>query len=141
MAAQISFDPDNIEDCRRAVDNLKNIIWQQHGVVTVRRLFGDAVPSKQKMKNHKNAELMGDYLHHSECHGASVREYAKMIAEQNKSLPRDLRRGPSGSTSPETLEKHIRREKKRMAQDPSYREYAEWLASIAYWEEQRHKSK
>jgi hypothetical protein len=140
MAAQISFDPRNLEDCERAIVELQTIIWQSHGAATVRRLFAGAVPSKQNVKNHKNAELMGDYLHCSDRHGTSVGQYAKMIAEQNKSLPRDLRRGPSGSTSPETLEKHIRREKKRMAQDPSYREYAEWLASIAYWEEQR-KSK
>jgi hypothetical protein len=138
--AQISFDLDNLEDCQRAVRDLKHIIWDQHGVATVRRLFADAVPSKQNVKNHKNAELMGDYLHHSESYRFSVRQCAKMFAEQNKLLPRDQRRGPSGTTSPETLEKHIRREKKRMAKDPSYREYAEWLASIAHWEA-AHKSK
>jgi hypothetical protein len=135
MAAQISFDPGKLADCERALHELQTIIWDHHGVAAVRRLFADAVPSKRNVKNHKNAELMAEYINHSR-RGLNVRQCAKLLAEHNKLL-RDRRHGPSGTTSLETMEKHIRREKKRMAKDPDYREYSEWLANIMHWEEAR----
>jgi hypothetical protein len=123
--AQISFDARNLADCERAVGELQTIIWDSHGVAVVRRLFADAVPSKRNVKNHKNAELMAEYLKYSN-RGLNVRQCAKLLVEQNKLL-RDRRHGPSGTTSLETMEKHIRREKKRMAKDDDYREYVELL--------------
>jgi hypothetical protein len=130
--AQISFNASNLMDCQRTVRDLRQVIWNHHGVAATRHLFADAVLSKRIVKNHKNAELMAEYINHSQ-RGLSVRQCAKLLAEQNKLLL-NRRHGPSGTTSPETMEKHIRREKKRMAKDADYREYAERLANIMYWE-------
>jgi hypothetical protein len=135
VMAQISFNADDLADCRRAIGELKSIIWQNHGAAQVRRLFADAVLSKQTVRVHKNVELMASYIFHSE-RGLSTKQCAKLLAEQNKSL-RDRRHGPSGTTSPETMEKQIRREKKKMAKDRDYREYAEWHANEMYWKAQQ----
>jgi hypothetical protein len=59
--------------------------------------------------------------------GLSVKRCAAMLAKENKSLARDARYGPSGTTSAETMEKQIRREKGRMTKDALYRERVERL--------------
>jgi hypothetical protein len=70
--------------------------------------------------------LMAEYIKS----GLSVKRFAANLAEKNKSLGRDYRYGANGSTNPETLEKQIRRQKKRMDQFPIYRSWIERLANV-----------
>ena len=92
-----------------------------HGLAAARGLFLKATPSKRDVKAEKNITLMVAHI----LSKLSVRQCAVELAERNKSLPRDRRFGPYGTTNAKTLEKQIRREKKRMISDQSYRERIE----------------
>jgi hypothetical protein len=109
----ISFDADDLDDCERAVVKLREVIWHVYGAAAARRLFAQATLSRRKVKEDKNDLLLAEYLHYSTRFGWSVKRCAKYLAEQNGRLPREWQTGPSGSTSPETMEKQLRREIKR----------------------------
>jgi hypothetical protein len=77
------------------------------------------------MKTEKNAFLMARYIRSGLSEKGCAAEFAKL----NKSLPRNERFGPYGTTNAETLAKQIRREKKRMKKDDHYRHVVEYLVT------------
>jgi hypothetical protein len=127
----ISFDADDIQDCKRAISELKMVILNMYGAAAARRLFADATPSRRGVKTDKNAFLLAEYLLHKR-YGGSVKRCAKDLAEANKRLPREWRYGPSGSTVPATMEKQLRRQIKRMGKDRAYREFIEDYAARGF---------
>jgi hypothetical protein len=121
----VSFYADDIEDCKRAISELKMVILKLYGAAAARRLFADATPSRRGVKTDKNAFLLAEYLRRYKHYGRSVKRCAKDLAEANRRLPREWRYGPSGSTVPATMEKQLRRQIKRMGKDRGYREFIE----------------
>jgi len=132
MPSHISFDPDDPDDCKRAIDELKEVIWTSYGAAAVRGLFADATPSRREVKADKSAFLLADYLHDHKLHGWGVKRCAKDFANTNKRLPREWRVGPSGSTDPGAMEKQLSRLIKRMGKDRAYREFIENYAAERY---------
>jgi hypothetical protein len=126
--ATISFKPDDPNDCKRAVTEMKRILWGHLGPAQVRRLFSEATPSRQLIGVNSNVELMALYFAYRKACKISVGKFATCCAKLNETLSRDDRAGPRGSTNREALEKQIRREKKRAAKNPRYRELIESLA-------------
>jgi len=120
----ISFDPNNLVDCEKTADQIGFILRKYHGDAVMTRIFLAAIPSKRHLQKHANLRLMVNYKRSK----LSAKQFAKTLAEKNKSLPLDRRRG-GGSTNAETLEKQIRREKKRMQRDEHYRELVEHYAT------------
>src|SRR5262245_27115897 len=99
-----------VNDCRRVINELANDLWRRHGITITRRLLTvTTFASKRRRQRGKNLRLLRAY-HDSRL---SVKGFAAKIAEKNKSLSRDYRYGPNGSTNAETIEKQIRRLKKR----------------------------
>ena len=81
----ISFDVNDVEDCRRALNQLANDIWRQHGLAITRGLLTKCVfASKQGLQRGKNFRLLRAY-HDS---GLSIKKFAAKIAEKNDSLGR-----------------------------------------------------
>jgi hypothetical protein len=128
----ISFDADDPGDCKRAIGELKMVILKLYGAAAARGLFADATPSRREVKTDKNAFLLADYLFHSKSYGWSVKRCAKDFADTNKRLPREWRVGPSGSTSPDTMEKQLRRQIRRMDKDHGYREFIKDYAATRF---------
>jgi hypothetical protein len=124
MSARIWFDAKDLEDCRRVFRELLYHVSKHHGPVAARRLFVEMTPPKRALQEAQNDLLLAEYVES----GLSVEKFAEGVAEKNKSLSRDRRRGPSGSTSAATLAKQIRRQKKAMEQDLRRRSYIERLA-------------
>jgi hypothetical protein len=125
----ISFNPDDLKDCKRALDEMQDILWLCLGPAEARRLLSEATPSRRLIGVNSNVELMAWYVVLWRTHRVSgVKQYADVVAKMNGTLPRDKRRGPRGSMSPETLAKQIRREKKRAAKNPAYRKVIESVA-------------
>jgi hypothetical protein len=78
------------------------------GPEDARRIFKEiAGPSTAKQRaGWKNMELVMLY----DCmEQPNVQQLARELAEKNRNLPRELRHGPTGSTNPAILDKHIRR--------------------------------
>jgi hypothetical protein len=126
--ATISFNPDDPEDCKRAVIKMRWILWDHLGPAQVWRLFSEWTPSRRLIGVSSNFELMAMYVAFWKARKISVGKYAAAYAKMNGTLSRDYRGGPRGSTNPEALEKQIRREKKRAAEDPGYGERIESVA-------------
>jgi hypothetical protein len=99
----IKVDLKDVEACREAVDNLCNLIWDSHGVVAVNEIMAGMLFSKSDVKVLKNVQLL------KEAHGRDVEEVARELAERNRSLPKQLKYGPSGTERPATMATHIRR--------------------------------
>jgi hypothetical protein len=78
------------------------------GLEDARRIFKEiAGPLTAKQKaGWKNMELVSRY---ETMEGPSVRRLSRELAEENRNLPRERRHGPTGSTDPAMLDKHIRR--------------------------------
>jgi hypothetical protein len=110
---QISFDADDREDCVRALIKIQGVLENAYGMKQVGRWLARLTPTQRDIKFSKNFQLMDEYIRS----GLSVKRYAKKLAEKNGSLPRGQRHGPTGSTSPDTLEKQIRRLRKSMPKD------------------------
>jgi hypothetical protein len=127
----ISFNPRELEDYRYAVRQLRLAVLLHHGPDTLRRLLAEETPStKRALQAARNDRLLAAYLRS----GLSIRKCAAKLADKNKSLPRDYRYGPTGSTNAETLEKQIGRQMKAMKRNPLRRKYIERLASeLAQW--------
>jgi hypothetical protein len=130
--SHISFDADDPEDCKRAISELRTVILESYGAAAARGLFADATPTKREVKTDKNAFLLADFLLHSKRYGWSVNRCAKDFADTNKRLPREWRVGPSGSTSPDTMAKQLRRQIRRMDKDRGYREFIEDYAATRF---------
>jgi cobalamin biosynthesis protein CobD/CbiB len=126
--ATISFNPDDPEDCKRAVTEMRRILWGHLGPAQVRRLFSEATPSRRVIGVNSNVDLMATYVAFRKVSKISVEKFAAYCAKVNETLSRDDRVGPRGSTNREALEKQIRREKKRAAKHPVYRELIESVA-------------
>jgi hypothetical protein len=126
----ISFNRDDPKDCNRALVEMAYTIWASHGPAKARQLFSKTTLSRKFVGEANNIQLMAMYVANRRLFGISVKHFAAFIAKINGELPRDSRYGPRGSTNPETLEKQIRREKKRAAKDPSYRKRIESFAEM-----------
>jgi hypothetical protein len=126
----IWFNPRDLEDYRYAIRQLQAAVLVHHGPDTLRRLLQEETPStKRAFQEARNDRLLAEYIRS----GLSVGKCAAMLAEKNKTLPRESRYGPSGSTTAKTLEKQIDRLKDEIW-DPRRRKYIEWLASqLAQW--------
>jgi hypothetical protein len=107
---QIVFDAANRLDCVRALNKMRDVLESAHGIEQVRHWFTLLTWTQRDIKFIRNFQLVDEYIRS----GLSLGQYAKGLAEKNRSLPRDQRYGPTGSTSPNTLEKHIRRLRKDM---------------------------
>src|SRR5215472_12153399 len=93
---KIIFDPGNLEECWRAIWWLSRPLLRHHDPVMVRDLFAAAVPlTKRGLQEAKNNRLMVEYIRS----GLSIKKCAAILAERNKSLPRDYRYGPNGATN------------------------------------------
>ena len=79
------------------------------GLADARRIFKEIAgpPTPKQRAGWKNMELVMRY----DCMMTrpSVKRLARELAEENRNLPRELRHGPTGSTNPKVLDKHIRR--------------------------------
>jgi hypothetical protein len=110
MPVVIRFDPGKLQSCRRAILQLCAVIEDHHSPTVLRHLVVGAIPlDGRDLQLANNDRLLVKYMRS----GLSIRKCAAMLAEKNKSLPPDLRYGPTGTTNAETLEKQIRRLKKR----------------------------
>jgi hypothetical protein len=116
-AVHISFDPNDPEDCERAVTEMMYILWEHLGPAQARRLLAEATPARRFIGERSNVHLMALYVAFWKARRATVRGFATRYAKMNGTLPRDQRGGPRGSTNPVALEKQIRRQKKRAAKD------------------------
>jgi len=122
----ICLHPQNLERCRGAIHKLHDAIAVTHGLAVAKRLFADEVPlNGRNLQKAKNDRLLAEYIRS----GLSIKRCAAMLAEKNRTLPTARRHGPNGTTSAETLDKQIRRQKKLMDQDNRYRRYIQRLAS------------
>jgi hypothetical protein len=100
---------------RIAVARLFHEITDDLGLVEAQQIFATfCVPMTAKeradLKNTKllllyDTMLMDDW----KTPARNVQRLARHLAEANKQLPREDRYGPSGSTDPIVLDKHIRR--------------------------------
>jgi hypothetical protein len=115
--AYIIFDPDNLAECERAIKEMEIILRRRHGSAALTRLFLAATSPKRYLQKEANIYLMATFMRSK----LSAKQFAKKLAEKNKSLPRERRYG-GGSINPEALERQIRREKKRMQTDELYRD-------------------
>lgn len=115
---------DDLSDCHLAVWDLWSEIVKRHGPVITARLFARAALSRQGLREYKNDQLVAAQIKS----GLGVRKFAAKLAKKNKSLSRDHRHGPNGSTNAEALEKQIRRRKKAIDQYPEHRRFIERLA-------------
>jgi hypothetical protein len=120
----IRFDPTDIADCKRALLSLKIITERYHGMKAVQRLLLSMADSNRDVQRDANLRLMVAYISGQ----ISAKQCSRELAKKNKSLPRDRRYG-GGSTNPEAIEKQIRREKKRMEKNGSYKKLVELLSS------------
>jgi hypothetical protein len=107
---KIEIDPKDIKACAAAAVMLYAMMREHHGTAAANEIMNRPLLTKRDAADLKNYELLkaadGD---------RSVEEVATELAERNKSLPRELRYGPTGSTSPSTLAKQIRRLRKNTA--------------------------
>jgi hypothetical protein len=98
-------------DPHDAATNAASFLFQEIevelGRPAARRIFAKfgTPPSARKLAMLKNFSLL-DRLDMMKPK-PNVKKLARELAEENKELPTEQRRGP-GSTNPETLERHIR---------------------------------
>ena len=117
----ISFDVDDLEECRRALSQLANAVWRHHGLATTEQLLTRCTfASKAGLRRGKNFRLLRA-LHDSRL---SVERFAAETAKKNKSLAWDYRYG-TGSTNAKTIARQIR----RLKSDPKYRRFLSGLAA------------
>jgi hypothetical protein len=100
---KIGGDAKDIEACKAAALQLYAVISHFHGIPSANKVMTQFLQSKKNMAAMKNYRL----LRASE--GKSAEQAAVELAEVNKNLPRNQRFGPTGTTSPSTLAKQIRR--------------------------------
>jgi hypothetical protein len=96
------------DNCWFAAAKLFHEIKTEIGQEDARRIFKEIAgpPTKKQRAGWKNMELVTRY----DCmERPSVRRLARELAEENRNLPREQRHGPTGSTEPAILDKHIRR--------------------------------
>jgi hypothetical protein len=106
---KIELNAKDIEACKLAVLQLYAAIQVHHGIPSANKVMTQFLLSKRNIAAMKNYHL----LRASE--GKSAEQAAAELAEQNKSLPRQSRYGPTGTTSPSTLATQIRRLRKKYA--------------------------
>jgi hypothetical protein len=113
----ITFDPKDPMQCGIAICEIKSVILVEHSAAMVHAILSAAMGSnpKRRLQELKNWEL----LLHYERSRAPLKKFARFIARENKALGPLLRWGPSGSTNPEILERHIKRLKKKRGGDIS----------------------
>jgi hypothetical protein len=102
-ALTIEVDLKDIKACESAAELLHFGISGQHGKATANKTFAKAQASKTRIKEQKNLRLL---------FAADVAS-AAALAEINRTLPREERYGPTGTTDPATMATQIRRLRKR----------------------------
>jgi len=110
----ITFDAFDLQDCIDAVTSLVAAVVMHHGAAVTAKIFSVVIGSKRKQQARINRDLLFAYRKS----GLSVKKFAAFIAEENNRLSPLYRYGPSGSKSPETLDRHLRRLLKK---NPKYR--------------------
>jgi hypothetical protein len=108
---KIEFDVKDLGQCNLVVSDLYEMIERQHGRVIARRIFSKATPTKRGLAFNKNVDLMVVYRKNKQL---GVDRVATKLAKENEALPHERRYGPTGTTSPATMAKQIRRQLKRM---------------------------
>jgi hypothetical protein len=116
---------DDLEQCEQAVFWLHKLIEDKHGLATAQHLFTRRALTKRRLAAHKNARLIAEYI----SRGSSVDKVAAELAGENNKLARDDRHGPTGTTSPATMARQIRRQKDKMKADKNYRDYVEFITT------------
>src|SRR6516162_7274078 len=112
----ISFNPLDLEDYRYAIRQLQAAVLVHHGPDNFRRLLQEETPStKRALQEARNDRLLAEFFRS----GLTVRKFAAKLAEKNKTLPRESRYGPRGSTTAKTLEKQIDRQGRNSRSSPS----------------------
>ena len=112
----ISFNPQEPEDYRYAIRQLQAAVLVHHGPDTFRRLLQEETPStKRALQEARNDRLLAEFFRS----GLTVRKFAAKLAEKDKTLPRESRYGPRGSTTAKTLEKQIDRQGRNSRSSPS----------------------
>jgi hypothetical protein len=111
---KIEFDVKDLGQCNIVVSDLYEMIERQHGPVIAQRIFSAASPSKRRLAFNKNVALMLVYRKNKHL---GVDQAATKIAKENEALPPERRYGPTGTTSPTTMAKQIRRQLKLMSTD------------------------
>jgi hypothetical protein len=98
-----------IANCRVAAIQLFEKIEEHHGEKAARRIFAELgrPPSKSAMNKVKNRQLLFRVL--VEAPKGNIHAWAGRLARENETLPRKERHGPSGTTDPATMERHLRR--------------------------------
>ncbi len=108
--------PGELEAARAEADDLFWTIVVRIGMPEAKEIFGAlAKPlSKEQQRAVQNSlllDLYNSFAHTAQRHHAawSVQKMADWIAKANSLLPMEARIGPRGSTSPATVDKHLRR--------------------------------
>ena len=108
---KIEFDVKNLGECNIVASDLYEMIEREHGSVIAQRIFSQATPTKRRLAFNKNVALMVIYRQNKQL---GVEGVATKLAKENEALGPDRRHGPTGTTSPATMAKQIRRQLKRM---------------------------
>jgi adenine specific DNA methylase Mod len=124
--ARIQFDPEDKEGCERAFTGIALLIKLTHGEEFLMELFSKLISSKSALRQSKNTKLMVRYIRS----GLSIEKCAAMLAEENKSLPKNERHGPYGTRNAEAMKRQIKRQKGLMAKYPEYRRIVETIVAL-----------
>jgi hypothetical protein len=108
FGASIEFDAEDIEDCKETAFLLYTTILSVHGKDVANEIFSQRLMTKRQTAAQKNYRLLKLALRLLSG-SRSVEQVAIEIVEINKSRPREVRYGPTGTTSPTTMAKQIRR--------------------------------
>ncbi|HEX4237795.1 MAG TPA: hypothetical protein VHZ64_07650 [Xanthobacteraceae bacterium] len=114
--ATISFNPGDLEECKRVVTGLQLLFETVHGAAATRSLFVERTKSKHEVQEAINFRLVTAQLES----GLSVEKFAKKLAEKNKTLQKGQRHGTTGSINPDAIKRQIGRTKKEMKERGVY---------------------
>jgi hypothetical protein len=109
----IESDLNHIETCQVVARILYTHIASLHGAAIANEIWAKAQLSKTNAKEQKNLRLLV----------AAESASASELAERNRTLPREERYGPSGTTDPATMATQINRLRKRYSGSKVLAEY------------------
>ena len=128
----IEFDVKDLGQCNLVVSDLYEMIEREHGPIIAQRIFSNVTPTKRRLAFNKNVALMVIYRQNKQL---GVEGVATKLAKENEALKREQRYGPTGTTSPTTMAKQIRRQSERMRTDGYFQLVVEAIESgRAVWD-------
>ena len=128
----IEFDVKDLAECNLVASDLYEMIEREHGPIIAQRIFSNVTPTKRRLAFNKNVGLMVAFRKHKQL---GVDQVATKLAKENEALPRERRYGPTGTTSPTTMAKQIRRQSERMRTDGYFQLVVEAMESgRAVWD-------